>query len=250
MKLCSLKNGVNPRRVRIFLAEKRVAISIEEFDMESAGHKAPAFLAKNPLGTLPVLELDDGTLIAESVAICRYFEESIPEPPLFGRSILERAQVEMWNRRMELELLLPMIDVFVHTHPFWIGKREQIPAWGEAQRKLLVERMRWLDADPQQGAAGEFDAGLQGRSAGQRLQRHADRQRDDQRRHEHAAEVRPAAGIGDVGDGGDGGTNRGAGGDLLEVVGRPQAGDVDGDAARHRVWRRAGLRRSLRLRSP
>ena len=78
MKLYSLKNGVNPRRVRIFLAEKRVSLPIEEFDMEGAGHKAPAFLAKNPLGTLPLLELDDGTLISESVAICRYFEEMIP----------------------------------------------------------------------------------------------------------------------------------------------------------------------------
>jgi len=147
VKLYSLKNGVNPRRVRIFLAEKRVAIPIEEFDMERAGHKAPAFLAKNPLGTLPVLELDDGTLIAESVAICRYFEESIPEPPLFGRSILERAQVEMWNRRMELELLLPTIDVFVHTHPYWVGKRRQVGEWGEARRVQVVERMRWLDGE-------------------------------------------------------------------------------------------------------
>jgi len=147
MKLYSLKNGVNPRRARIFLAEKRVAIPIEEFDMESAGHKAPAFLAKNPLGTLPVLELDDGTLIAESVAICRYFEESIPEPPLFGRSILERAQVEMWNRRMELELLLPTIDVFIHTHPYWVGKRRQVGEWGEARRLQVVERMRWLDGE-------------------------------------------------------------------------------------------------------
>lgn len=147
MKLYSLKNGVNPRRVRIFLAEKRISIPVEEFDMESAGHKQPAFLAKNPLGTLPVLELDDGTLISESVAICRYFEEMIPEPPLFGRSSLERAQVEMWNRRMELELLLPAIDVFVHTNPFWIGKRTQIAAWGEQRRKVLVERMGWLDRE-------------------------------------------------------------------------------------------------------
>jgi glutathione S-transferase len=147
MKLYSLKNGVNPRRVRIFLAEKRVTLPIEEFDMDSAGHKTPAFLAKNPLGTLPVLELDDGTLIAESVAICRYFEESIPEPPLFGRSTLERALVEMWNRRMELELLLPAIDVFVHTNPYWVGRRKQVGEWGEARRAQLVERMRWLDGE-------------------------------------------------------------------------------------------------------
>jgi glutathione S-transferase len=147
MKLYSLKNGVNPRRVRIFLAEKRLSLAIEEFDMESAGHRTPAFLAKNPLGTLPVLELDDGTLISESVAICRYFEEMVPEPPMFGRSSLERAQVEMWNRRMELELLLPTIDAFVHTHPFWVGKRAQIVLWGEQRRQQLIDRMRWMDSE-------------------------------------------------------------------------------------------------------
>lgn len=147
MKLYSLKNGVNPRRVRIFLAEKRVSIPIEEFDMETRAHKDAAFLVKNPLGTLPVLELDDGTLISESVAICRYFEEMIPEPPLFGRSSLERAQVEMWNRRMELELLLPTIDVFVHTHSFWEGRREQVASFGDLRRRQLVERMRWLDGE-------------------------------------------------------------------------------------------------------
>ena len=147
MKLYGLKNAPNPRRVKIFLAEKKVTLPIEELDIETRQHKAPEFLAKNPLGQLPVLELDDGTTLCESIAICRYFEEMVPEPPLFGRSTLERAQVEMWNRRMELELLLPVIDVFVHTHPFWVGKREQIPVWGEAQRKVLVERMRWLDGE-------------------------------------------------------------------------------------------------------
>jgi len=149
MKLYSLKNAPNPRRVRIFLAEKRVNLPIEELDIETWTHKTPAFLAKNPLGQLPVLELDDGTTLSESVAICRYFEEMVPEPPLFGRSTIERAQVEMWNRRMEIELLLPTIDVFVHTHPFWVGKRQQMPDWGNKQRAHLVERMRWLDGELQ-----------------------------------------------------------------------------------------------------
>ena len=113
MKLYGLKNAPNPRRVKIFLAEKKISLPLEELDIETREHKAPAFLAKNSLGQLPVLELDDGTILCESVAICRYFEEMVPEPPLFGRSALERAQVEMWNRRMELELLLPVIDMFV-----------------------------------------------------------------------------------------------------------------------------------------
>ena len=147
MKLYGLKNAPNPRRVKIFLAEKRVTLPIEELDIETREHKTPAFLAKNSLGQLPVLELDDGTTLTESVAICRYFEEMAPEPPLFGRSTIERAQVEMWNRRMEIELLLPTIDVFVHTHPFWKGKREQMPDWGARQKAHLVERMRWLDGE-------------------------------------------------------------------------------------------------------
>jgi len=148
MKLYSLKNAPNPRRVRIFLAEKRVTLPIEEIeDVVTGLHRAPEFRAKNSLAQLPVLELDDGTTLTESVAICRYFEETVPEPPLFGRSTIERAQVEMWNRRMEIELLLPTIDVFVHTHPFWAGKREQMPDWGARQKAHLVERMRWLDGE-------------------------------------------------------------------------------------------------------
>jgi len=148
MKLYSLKNAPNPRRVRIFLAEKRVTLPIEEIeDVVTGLHRAPEFRAKNSLAQLPVLELDDGTTLTESVAICRYFEEMVPEPPLFGRSTIERAQVEMWNRRMEIELLLPTIDVFVHTHPFWQGKREQMPEWGARQKAHLVERMRWLDGE-------------------------------------------------------------------------------------------------------
>lgn len=147
MKLYSLKSAPNPRRVRIFIAEKRAAVEVHEFDMDTRGHLEPAFLARNPLGQLPVLETDDGEFISESVAICRYFEELMPEPPLFGRSAHERVMVEMWNRRMEHELLLPAIDVFVHTHPFWSGRRQQVAAYGELKRLQLVERMRWLDGE-------------------------------------------------------------------------------------------------------
>ena len=89
MKLYSLKNAPNPRRVRIFLAEKRVSIPIEEIeDVETGLHRKPEFHAKNSLAQLPVLELDDGTTLTESVAICRYFEETVPEPPLFGLSLI------------------------------------------------------------------------------------------------------------------------------------------------------------------
>ena len=145
MKLYSLKGAPNPRRVRIFLAEKRASVPVEEFELEAGLHRQPDFLKRNPLGLLPVLELDTGETICESVAICRYFDELIPEPPLFGRSSRERVDVEMWTRHMEHELLLPVIDVFVHTHPLWTGRRTQIAAYGELQHGLLVERLKWLD---------------------------------------------------------------------------------------------------------
>jgi len=147
MKLYDGGRAPNPRRTRIFLAEKGIKLPIEQVDLGHLEQKSPAYAAINPLMRVPALVLDDGTVITESIAICRYFEESVPEPPMFGRSVLERAQVEMWNRRMELELLLPVIDAFVHTHPFWIGKRRQVREWGDARREQVITRMRWLDSE-------------------------------------------------------------------------------------------------------
>lgn len=105
MKLYDLKAGMNPRRVRIFLAEKGIEVPIAAIDMMKGENQTPEFLNLNPLGTLPVLELDDGVILTESVAICRYFEFSKPENNLFGHDGLEQARVEMWNRRLELELM-------------------------------------------------------------------------------------------------------------------------------------------------
>ena len=106
MKIYDSQTAPNPRRVRIFLAEKGVAGARTSRSTSSRPtNRSPEFRAKNPLGTLPVLELDDGTCIAESVAICRYFEELHPDPPLMGTDARDRALVEMWQRRMELELL-------------------------------------------------------------------------------------------------------------------------------------------------
>lgn len=147
MKLYDLKAGVNPRRVRIFLAEKGVSVPSVEVDMIKGENKSSDYLAKNPMGTMPLLELDDGTLIAESVAICRYFEELHPEPPLFGSTPIERALVEMWNRRMELELLRPITDHFVHVSPFWQGRRPQVEEAGHLARSVAEARMRWLDKE-------------------------------------------------------------------------------------------------------
>jgi glutathione S-transferase len=147
MKIFDLKSGLNTRRVRIYLAEKGLEIRRVEVDMAGGENQRPEYLAKNPMGTMPLLELDDGTLIAESVAICRYFEILHPDPPLFGVGALGQATVEMWNRRMEIELMRPLLDNFVHLSPFWKGRREQIAEAGHAGRTLAEARMRWLDEE-------------------------------------------------------------------------------------------------------
>ena len=108
MKLYNTRVAPNPRRVRIFLAEKGVSVPTVEVDLGRMEHKAPDYVAVNPLQRTPALALDDGTVITESIAICRYFEELHPEPPLFGGNPLERATVEMWQRRMEFGLLGPV----------------------------------------------------------------------------------------------------------------------------------------------
>lgn len=147
MKLYDLKAGTNPRRVRIFLAEKGLMIPRVEVDMPGGENRREPYLAINPMGTMPVLELDDGTHIAESVAICRYFEELHPDPPLFGATPLERALVEMWNRRMELEIARPLQEAFVHLSPYWAGRREQVPEAGKLAQKTALARMAWLDGE-------------------------------------------------------------------------------------------------------
>ncbi len=147
MLLYDLKAGTNPRRVRIFLAEKGISVPKVEVDMMTGENKKPDYLAKNPMGRMPLLELDDGTLIAESIAICRYFETLQPDPPLFGQGAVEIALVEMWNRRMEIEILRPIGDAFEHLSPFWKGRREQCAPYGEMARREAADRMAWLDRE-------------------------------------------------------------------------------------------------------
>jgi glutathione S-transferase len=147
MKLHDLKAGTNPRRLRIFLAEKGISLPTVQVDMNAGENRQPAYLAINPLGTMPALEFDDGTVITESVAICRYLEALHPEPPMFGTSALEQAQVEMWNRRLELELQVPIQHAFIHLSPFWQGRRTQVAAYGEVARARALEVMAWLDRE-------------------------------------------------------------------------------------------------------
>lgn len=145
MKIYDSTTAPNPRRVRIFLAEKGVEVPYEQVDIVKADNRGAEFRRKNPLGTLPVLELDDGTHIAESVAICRYFEELHPKPPLMGTDARDRAVVEMWQRRMELEVFGPITQVFRNSHPFFAGRIPQVPEWGEVCRAAAEARLAWLD---------------------------------------------------------------------------------------------------------
>ena len=149
MKYYDLAGSPNTRRVRIFMAEKGLEIPTVAVDMMKQENRTPEFLAKNALGKLPVLELDDGTCIAESLAICRYLEALHPEPPLFGRDALERARVEMWDRRMEIEIMLPVMQVFVNSHEMWRDRRRQVPEWAEVCREQVEARYAWLDGELQ-----------------------------------------------------------------------------------------------------
>lgn len=135
----------NPRRVRIFAAEKGIALPTRDLSIPAREHKSDEFLALNPRGQVPALQLDDGTVIAESVAICRYLEGLQPEPPLFGRDPLEMAQVEMWSRRAEQVLGGSVSAVWVHTHPFTARLPGRNAEWGEANRPRVDEAMRFFD---------------------------------------------------------------------------------------------------------
>ena len=148
MKLYDGGRAPNPRRVRIFLAEKGISLPLEPVDLGSLQHKSPSYAAVNPLQRVPALELDDGSVLTESVAICRYFEELQPEPSLFGREGLEKARIEMWNRRIELHLFQPVSHVFRHTHPAMKEMEvPQVPAWAEANKPRVAEFLSYLDRE-------------------------------------------------------------------------------------------------------
>jgi glutathione S-transferase len=148
MKLYDGGRAPNPRRVRIFLAEKGIKIPAEQVDLGTLQQRSDAYTAINPMQRVPALALDDGTVIAESIAICRYFEALQPEPPLFGVGATGTALVEMWNRRAELHLLLPVSSVFQHLHPAMAAMvSPQVPAWGEANKPRVMAFLQFLDGE-------------------------------------------------------------------------------------------------------
>jgi glutathione S-transferase len=163
MKLHDFTMAPNPRRVRMFLAEKGIEIAIVPVDLAQHEQMNGPFVALNPRRSVPALELDDGRVLTESVAICRYLEELHPDPPLFGRDAWERAVVEMWHRRVELEGLQAVADGVRNSSPFFKGRAlagavdfEQIPALAERGRQRTALFKTMLD---ERLADSEFIAG-------------------------------------------------------------------------------------------
>ena len=148
MKIIDQARAPNPRRVRIFLAEKGITVPYEQLDLGKLEHRSSEFTAQNPFQQVPVLILDDGTAISESVAICRYFEELQPEPALFGRGAMGRVMVDMWQRRMELGLLQPVAHCFRHSHQAMVElEKPQVQEWAEVNRPRVLKVLRWLDTE-------------------------------------------------------------------------------------------------------
>lgn len=164
MKLYDYTRAPNPRRVRIYMAEKGLEIPLETVDLGTGAQFDEAFAGRNPFRTVPLLELDDGTHISESMAICRYLEALHPEPPLFGSTALEQARVEMWSRRAELNGLSHAAEVVRNSMPFFADKALPGVTGGSPQIEALIERgkaglERFFRAFDRQLADNEFVAG-------------------------------------------------------------------------------------------
>jgi len=148
MKLYDGGRAPNPRRVKVFLAEKGISVPVVQVDLGKMAHKSPQYTAINPLQRVPALELDDGTVISESIAICRYFERLHPEPPLFGADAKDMALVEMWERRLEFHLLGPISHIFRNSHPAMKEMEvPQVPAWADANKPRVMDLLTLLDRE-------------------------------------------------------------------------------------------------------
>lgn len=147
MKIYEFKDFPNPRRVRIFLAEKNINnVSFVSINVPSGEHRTDAFKKKNPFAGVPVLELDDGTCISETVAISRYFEETHSEPSLMGKTPQEKAEIEMWSRRIEYGLM-DAVAAYFHHATLGLGELEtyQNVDWGKKNREKAIENIWFLD---------------------------------------------------------------------------------------------------------
>lgn len=146
MHIIETRAAPNPRRVRIFLAEKSIKVAFEELNLMAGDLKGEDFMRLNPWQRVPVLVMDDGRTIAESVAICRFFEEINPDPPLFGRDAFEKAIVEMWQRRVELGFFSALAHVLRHLNPKMAHLEvPQVPEWGEANKSKVLSELEALN---------------------------------------------------------------------------------------------------------
>ena len=146
MKLYNNEMANSPRKVRMFIAEKNISeIEIINIDLMSGEHKTPEYRAIAPNARIPALELDDGTVIMESTAICRYLESLYPEPNLFGESAIEIASIEMWQARIYNELMIPLAMAFRHLHPGMSNMEIQKKDYGEMQKNVGVKSLKYFD---------------------------------------------------------------------------------------------------------
>ena len=146
MKLYNNEMANSPRKVRMFIAEKNISdIEIINIDLMSGEHKTPEYRAIAPNSRIPALELDDGTVIMESTAICRYLESRYPEPNLFGESAIEIASIEMWQARIYNELMIPLAMAFRHLHPGMSNMEIQNKDYGETQKSIGIKSLKYFD---------------------------------------------------------------------------------------------------------
>ena len=146
MKLYSSPVAPSPRKVLIFIAEKSIEnIEIENLDIGKMEHKTPEYKEIAPNSRIPALVLDDGQVILETTAICRYLECLYPKPNLFGESPMEIAEIEMWYSRVSFELMLPLMHGFRHTHPHMSALENQNNEFGLAQRELAVKSLGYYE---------------------------------------------------------------------------------------------------------
>lgn len=145
MKLYDTKTAPTPRRVRIFMAEKGIQCEIEQVDIVAGDNLSDAMRAKNPLGKIPILELDDGTCISESTAICTYLEAQYPEPPLMGTTPLAKANIMQWQQRAELYLFNQVGMCFQHTTGVFKDRMTPVPEYGREAGINAAKFMHMLD---------------------------------------------------------------------------------------------------------
>ena len=147
MKLYDNKMANSPRKVRMFLAEKKITnVEMVEINMMEGEHKTPEYRAIAPNSRIPALQLDDGTVIMESTAICRYLESLHPEPNVFGESPIEIASIEMWQARIFNELMIPLAMGFRHLHPAMSALETQNKEYGETQKNIGIKSLKYFNS--------------------------------------------------------------------------------------------------------